>query len=186
MVIKAGKKKKKVWYSIIASKEFNNAIIGEIPSFDSKNLIGKCVSVNLMTLMRDIKRQNVNIKFRINNITEKKAFTEMIGYGFSSSYIKRMVRKTRSKLDDSFVLESKDKVRFRAKPFVVTRNKVQKGVLNALRKELRVLLEKNIKEKNFGNFFSEVLVGRVQKEIRQKLNKIYPVAVFELRMIRIL
>jgi small subunit ribosomal protein S3Ae len=184
MAVKTGKKKKKLWYSVIASKEFNNVFIGEIPSFDPKSLIGRCVNVNLMTLIGNPKKQNVNIKFRINNVTEKNASTEMISYELSNSYVKRMVRKSRSKLDNSFVLESKDKVRFRVKPFVITKNKVQKSVLSAIRKELMVLLEKNVKENNFGSFINGVLLGKFQNDIKKNLNKIYPIVVFELRAIK--
>jgi len=184
MVVKTKKKKKKIWYTVVASKEFNNAVIGEIPGYDPNSVVGKFVSINLMTLVGDPKKQSVNVKFEINNVSEKKAFTEMVSYGLSTSYVKRMVRKAKSKLDDSFILESKDKVKFVVKPFIVTRNKVQKGVLTAIRKEVRSLLEKDVKEKNFSVFINEVFIGKLRREVKKRLNKIYPISVFELRMIK--
>ena len=184
MVVKIKKKKKKIWYTVVASKEFNNAVIGEIPGYDPNSVVGKFVSINLMTLVGDPKKQSVNVKFEISNVSEKKAFTEMVSYGLSTSYVKRMVRKAKSKLDDSFILESKDKVKFVVKPFIVTRNKVQKGVLTAIRKEVRSLLEKDVKEKSFSVFINEVFTGKLRKEVKKKLNKIYPISVFELRMIK--
>jgi len=184
MVIKTGKKKKKIWYEVIASREFNNSLIGEIPSFEPKNLVGKCIKVSLMSLTGNPKKQNANIKFKISNVTERKASTEVVSYELSSSYIKRMVRKGKSKLDDSFILESKDKIKFRVKPVVVTRKKVQKSVLTALRKDLKEFLGQKAKEKDFSNFLNEILFGRFQMETKKKLSKVYPVALFDLRVVK--
>lgn len=184
MAVKTGKKKKKIWYSVVASKEFNNIFIGEIPSFDSKNLVGKCINVNLFSLIREPKKQNVNIRFKISNVTDKNASCDMVGYELSSSFIKRMMRRTKSKVDDSFAVETKDKVKLRIKPFIVTKNKVQRSVLSAIKKESRDLLGKAIKERVFSSVIGDILGGRLQKEVRIKMNKIYPIAVFELRAVK--
>ena len=125
----AEKKGKKKWYEILASKHFHNFAIGECVAYEDKNLFGKVVNVNLGNLTRDAKLQNVRIKFKINEIKDGKAYTEVKGYELATSYIKRIVRVGRSRIDDSFLVSTKDNVKLRLKPLVLTKYKTQKNIL---------------------------------------------------------
>jgi len=147
-------------------------------------LVGKNININLMTLMRHPRRQNINVKLKVKSVSEKNALTELFSYELSSSYVKRMARKGKSKIDDSFVVESKDKVRMRVKPLVIARNKVQRSVSSAVKRELREILKKEIEEKTFTEFILAVIDSRLQKEIKKKLSKVYPIGMLELRTIK--
>ena len=57
--------KKKIWVQLVAPQSFNSQLIGEIPTTETKKLIGRVVTVNLMSLTGDMKKQNTNIKFLI-------------------------------------------------------------------------------------------------------------------------
>ena len=62
---KLTKAKKKTWVKIHAPKIFNEQIIGETLVADSSLTIGKPITVNLMNLTGDIKKQQININDRI-------------------------------------------------------------------------------------------------------------------------
>ena len=84
--------KKKRWIQILSPELLRNELIGEIPVHESKSLIDRLITVNLMSLTRDIKKQNTSIKFIISNIKGDKAITEFYGYYLNPTSIKRFSR----------------------------------------------------------------------------------------------
>jgi len=74
------KGKKKHWYSILPTSNFRIQEIGETLTADPSRLIGKTVAVNGMDLMRDPKKQNIKVTFRITEIKDNKALTEIKSY----------------------------------------------------------------------------------------------------------
>jgi len=180
----ASRKRKKTWYKILAPKEFNTAVIGETLADDSNALVGKTVSANLMSIFNDPRKQNVKAKFKVVSVSEGKALTEFFSYELLGSYLKRMIRKKRSRVDDSFVCETKEGVKLRIKPIALTRNKVQKSVLFGIRKLMKEEVVKECNSKTLGSFILEVVSIRLQKSLKGKLSKIHPIAFFDLRVIK--
>src|SRR3989344_3915207 len=91
-MVKQLKKKKKIWYTILASKEFNNFIIGETTSSSPNSLIGRKIRVPLSELIKNPKKQNLNITFSITQLKEnfeKQTFSAII-----SSLISYKLQKT--------------------------------------------------------------------------------------------
>ena len=62
------KVKKKRWCQIIGPKIFRDTILGETAVIDPNMLINRALTVNLMTLTNDIKKQNINVSFLINKV----------------------------------------------------------------------------------------------------------------------
>ena len=89
------KGRKKKWVEILAPKLFNNAVIGEVPVYETETVMGKKAKVNLMSLTRDMKKQNYNITFEVIEIVGEKAHTRVIGYNMLSSLLKRLARRDR-------------------------------------------------------------------------------------------
>ena len=173
---------KKKWYNIIASKDFNNMIIGETTCNNKDQLIGRIVNSNLGLLTRDIKLQNIKVGFKINKVEDNNAYTEIVKYELISSYIKRVVRVGRSKLDDSFVAQSKDNVKVRIKILLLTRNIVQNSVLTKMRKRIIEYFTKILARDDYDVFVNNLMFYRLQGDLRRDLGKLYPVAVCEVRM----
>lgn len=178
------KKKEKKWYEILASKHFNNLSIGESVGYEDKDIIGRVISVQLGSLTRDMKLQNIRVKFRVNEVKENKAYTEVKGYGLATSYIKRVVRVGRSRVDDSFLVTTKDDIKLRLKPLVLTKHKAQRKVLTALRALVKKDFTEYIKKETYDKFISDLISKKLQKDLRTKLNKIYPVSIVEVRMMQ--
>jgi len=178
------KKKEKKWYEILSSKHFNNIIIGETVAYEDKNLLGRIIHSNLGNLTRDMKLQNVRLNFRISEVKEGKAYTEIKGYELATSYVKRIVRVGRSRIDDSFLVITKDDIKLRLKPLILTKYKTQKSIL----KELRSLVKKDfmeyIKKESYDKFVTELISKKLQRDLRNKLSKIYPVSLVEIRVMK--
>lgn len=180
VVQKELKKKKKRWVSITAPKEFNNVIVGESLCTDPKLLIGRRINTSLMDLGGHVRRQNVAITLKATGVEGEQVVTEFEGYRVSPAHVKRIVRKSKDKLDDSFVYNTKDGIKVKIKLLILTRNKVQNSVLSALRKKAREDLTDNIVKQNFSELVFSVISIKLQQDLRSNLNKVYPLVVCEI------
>lgn len=175
--------KKKKWISIVSPKEFNNQQIGETAVLEPKTLLNKKISVNLMSLSGDVKRQSVNVVFRIQDVKDSEALAEVVSYGLMQSYVRRVVRKGSSKLDDSFVCESKDNIKLRFKPLLQTRFKACNKTLKDIRKKTRALLTDGVKKQDYTEVMSKVISNELQKSIMDGIKKIYPISFCGFRVV---
>lgn len=98
------------------------------------------------------------------------------------SYIVKMIRKGISYIEDSFVCKLKEG-KLRVKPFLITRVKVHRRVRTVLRNKCKEIIEYFAKDKTQDEFFSEVIYGRLQKNLSIQLKKIYPLSLCEIRAV---
>ena len=108
---------KKYWTSVLATPEFNNAEIGEVTYSDIKTLQGRVLKTNLYLLINDSRKQNSEISFKITSSDGKISKTEIYGYKILNAYIKKVMRNGRDKVDDSFICETKDKIKIKKEYF---------------------------------------------------------------------
>lgn len=177
------KKKKKIWFSIMSPKELGNYNMGETLADSGNALIGRNVKVSVGSLLNDPKKYYVQLGFKINSAKEKHATTEIISYELIPSYVKRLLRKGRDRVADSFLCETKDKLKVRVKPLVITRTKTQRSVRGDLRKAMREFLAEKFKTQNFIDILSDMITTKLQREMKDKLKKIYPIIVSEFRLV---
>ena len=187
----ASKKKQKVkvvkkeWYEVHAPKQFGKVLIGEVTSSDPKKLIGRTIKIPLSELTRNIRLQGIHIKLRIHDVSTKNAITIVEGYEILPAMLKRYVRRRRTRVDDSFVVETKDNVRVRVKPIIITAFKTKGEVVKNLRATMRKLLSDIIKNSSYDDFVSGVVNHKLQGELMAKLNKLYPIKYCEIRKFEI-
>ena len=177
------KKSKKVWISIHAPEVFNKAFLGESYVYLKEDLIGKPLNLNLSTFVNDMKKQNINILFKVASIQEGKGVAEIMGLILNQSYIKRLVRRGKNKVEDSFLAKTSDNKTIRVKPIIITNSKTHQSVVSKLRLDARVHLKRIIKTMTPDSFVKELTDLRLQKEIKEKLQKIYPLRYFDVRYV---
>lgn len=175
--------KKKSWIKIFSPKNLGSNEIGETYVEDLNTCIGRCVKVNLMQITGDIKSQTFDVKFEIIKANENKLETRIIGYYFSSSAVKRLIRRNISRIDDSIVVRTKDNYLVRVKPLMITKKKIPKSLQYSLRMNLRKELINFINNSDYENLFSNIIKYQLQKELREKLNKLYPLKNLEIRIL---
>ena len=179
------KLKKKQWYPIIAPKQFNEAVIGETLVYEPQAMIGKTLSHSLMNLANDPKRQNISIHFKIVAVDGEQARTSIIGYQISTYSIKRFVRRSSEKIDLSFTCETADNVFLRVKPLVVAKSEVKGTVAAKLRHNVISYLVKTIKKLSYDEVLNDLISHKLQTNVKETLNKIYPLKVCEIRYLGI-
>lgn len=175
-------KRKKKWLTLVAPPEFNNVPLGDTPSYEPENVLGRSIVVNLMTLARDPKKQSYNITFKVKEIRDHNAITESIRYELPSMHVKRLVKKGKEKVDYAFEILTKDNVKAMVKPMLVTKTMTQHSRLTFLRKKSEEVIKAIAKEKTFAELMSMLVTTELQKTLRGELKKVYPLSICEIRM----
>jgi len=178
--------KKKRWIPIQAPKLFNEQPIGESYVGEPQELVGRNVSVSLMVLTGDPQKQSVNVSFKITGVKENAVTTELIGYQVLPSAAKKLMRRARSKIDDSFIVETSDKQYIRVKPLIITRGRTSNSVLASMMKLERAFIAKTISTMDFENFVKEVVQKKLQHGLGQLLRRLYPVGACEIRQLELI
>ena len=185
MVEDKSKIRKKKWFSIISPSYLGNFELGETPLFDIKSAIGRTLSVNLMNITNDQKKQNTNIYLKITGINGDKVTTEVIGYRLVEATIRRLVGRAKEKVDDSYAYKTADGITLRISPLIVTRAKTSFSVENALRLGSRVSIARIVSKTKYTDFITDLISGRMQSIIKEELSKIYPLRVFVIRSVKL-
>jgi len=175
------KLKKKQWYQITAPKQFDNIVIGETLVSDPKLMLGKTLSHSLMNLTNDVKRQNVSIHFKVVEIEGDRGKTSIIGYQITPSSVKRFVRRNSEKMDLSFSCDTADNVFLRVKPLIITKADVKGSIAAKMRNSIVQFLIKAIKKMTYDEFLNELISHKLQSQIRENFNRVYPLKVCEIR-----
>jgi len=173
--------KRKIWFTIVAPKEFNEVELGETPAYDANYLPGRRVELNLALILGDFKKQNYKAKFRITRVEGTKAKTELESIEFYDAIIQRWVEPGRDKIFDSFVVKTKDGKLMRVKLVLITRKKLHRSQATAIRKIWREFIANYAKDLNFTDFVMKVLNEELQEKLKAQIKKIYPPLFFAIK-----
>jgi len=162
----------------------------EVPIIRSKiELIGESASelknrtINL-DMTRQLKGKSVELVLRINLVNDKPVASpykiKLMAY-----FIRRMIRKRISYVEDSFQTPSQDSMLI-IKPFLITKRRVSRRVRKTLRNKTKNYIEDYIAERKDEEIFSEILSNRMQKSLSLYLKKTYPLSLCEIRVLEII
>ncbi len=169
------KKKKKRWLTVLASRDFNNQYLAEVYVNEPEEALGRRLSINLMALTKDPKKQLFNVEFKINEIKDNNAITELMNYRIQAAQLKRVLKKGRNKMEDSFVYPIKENQKIVIKPILLTKSLVYKTILQEIRRATRKFLLEYANKNTFPQIMRDIISGKLQKDLRENAKKIYPV-----------
>ena len=151
-------------------------VIGESPN-ELKNR-----TINL-DMTRQLKGKSVELVLKINLEKEKPvAFPFKIK--LMPYFIRRMIRKRLSYVEDSFQTTSQESMLI-IKPFLITKRRVSRAIRKTLRNKAKNYIEDYIAERKDDKIFSEILSNRMQKSLSLILKKTYPLSLCEIRVLEI-
>lgn len=152
----------------------------EVSAYALEDLDGKSIK---MDLTRRLRGKGTDVMFKIK-VSNDKAVAEPKKLVLQSFFIRHMLRKSISYVEDSFSAESQNS-KIIIKPFLITRKKVSRAVRKTLRNSAKNWLVDYAKEKSDSQLFEEIMRGELQKPLSLKLKKIYPLALCEIRILEI-
>ncbi len=172
--------KKAKWVDIMAPKQFNEKKVGETFAKDVDKMLGTTVVVSVGNLTSNIKKQNLLVTLRLTKFEGEKAKTEIEALSLEKSYVSKLVRKGISKIQDSFLVHTKDGKKARVKPLIITLNQVSGSVAAALHHKQREAIKAYAAQHNFVDLLSEVFNFRIQNALKSEFDKIHPVRQFQI------
>jgi len=171
---------KKQWYEIVATKLFDEKMIGETLSADPKRLIGRTVSVSLADLTGDYSKFYIKLLFQIEKIDDK-ARAKFIGHECMHERVYRMVHRYMRRVDCVHDIVTMDKKKVRIKIVFILLKRVNTSIKDSARNATKKILEKIAKEKTFEEFVKMIITEELQNTIKKEISKIYPVGNLEIR-----
>lgn len=184
MAEQISKTKKKRWFTIVSPKLLGERPVGESYIAEPNALIGRVIPCNLMVITGDIKHQSITIKLEIKSIKDNKAFTDQISYELSPTQIKRLMRRRKNRIDDSFSAKTKDSQIVRLKLFAVTNSRTKSSVLIALRKKLNEVIKDIVSKNSYDDIYDGVIRKGLQRDIAKSVSKIYPIKILEIKALK--
>ena len=152
----------------------------ELLAYAQEDLNNKTIKLDLT---RQLRGKSIEVVFQVK-ADEEKITAEPKKLTLLPFFIRRMMRKNISYVEDSFSADCED-AQVRIKPFLITRKRVSRAVRKALRNQAREWLEDYVKNKTCKNIFEDIIGNRIQKPLSLKLKKIYPLALCEIRVFKI-
>lgn len=173
--------KKKHWVPIYAPKSFSEVFLGETSVMENERVPGKSITANLMVLTDDPRKQSYNVRFDIVGVKEGKAQTQVIGIEMMPSAVKRLIRRNRDKIDDSFIVRIAGGRKIRIKPVLVTKTKASNSAQTRIRLLVREKLTELYRKMRFDDIVLDIIDMKTQRLLRDMCSKIHPVRSADIR-----
>src|SRR3989344_1991933 len=84
---------KKRWYAVQAPKVFNNVVFGETLAAEPESLKGRGIKTNLGTVIRSVKKQSMEVRFKITEVQGNTCSTELVSMEILPPHVKRIVKR---------------------------------------------------------------------------------------------
>ncbi|MFW6120376.1 MAG: 30S ribosomal protein S3ae [Petrotogales bacterium] len=165
----------KNWYQILAPTLFDDVPISETLSENPENLIGRVTNVSLQDITNDFRKSHIKLLFKINKVEEGNAHTQFKGHTLTSDYLRKMIRRKKSRVDGIYDVETKDGARLRVKPFAIADKRVQNSQKKLIRNTMKETITKEGKTKTLNEFLRDIFDGKIGSEIYRDCKKFYPV-----------
>jgi len=176
----------KNWYNLIAPPAFDSVTIADTMTDDPNNLMDRVTGVSLQDLTNDFRKSHITLFFKINKVEEDKAYTQFTGHTLTSDYLRRMIRRRRSKIEGVYDVNTRDGAVVRVKPFATTDKRIQNSQRKVVREAMKKTISDQAKEGTLSEFMKNILDGRMGSEIYKNCKKLYPVKRIEIHKTQVI
>lgn len=173
--------KMKNWYTVNAPEMFDGIEIAQVLAGEEKSLANRIVKVGLDELTGDLSHAYTQLVFRIVRVEGKSAKTKLVGHELAKGYLKTLVRRRRSAIDEIIDVNTRDGVGVRMKLSVYTARKVSEEVRRVIRNEVEAEVKEKASGMDFATLEQEVVFKKFAARVYNKIKKITPVKRVEVR-----
>jgi len=178
--------KAKAWYKIHAPGMLNFAPVSETMSSDPETVMGRITKVSLQGITQDMRHKNILIRLQVNQARGYNLYTKYLGHQLTNDYIRLLTRRRHSKVDGIFELTTKDEVRVRIKPMVITDKRIQTSQQRAIRSLMLKALDEFIPTHSIGELFHEINTGDLNRNLAKDIRVLYPTKRVEIRKLDVI
>ena len=172
--------KAKNWYNVLAPPAFDNVTIADTLADSPDSLINRVTGVSLQDLTNDFRKSHITLFFKIFKVEETNAYTQFAGHTLTSDYLRRMIRRRRSKIEGVYDVTTRDGAVLRVKPFATTDKRIQNSQRKVVREAMKKTIDDQAKTSTLSEFVNSILDGKIGSDIYKNCKKLYPVKRIEL------
>jgi len=183
---KAKKWKGKDWFAVLSPKFFGETYLADTPAMDPKSVVGRSIEVSVPEVTGNESKYYMKLRFKIDNVSDKKAFTRFDGLFSTRDFISRMVRKRSSKIRIINNIETKDNWSLRMSMVAVLLKNTDATTQKRVRENITQYLDSNAKKSTTDDLIKAAVNGFIQKNLKKSSSKIYPVRFMEIEKIEVL
>ena len=165
----------KNWYNIVTPPSFDSITIADTLTDNPENLINRVTEVSLQELTNDFRKSHITLHFKINKITDSNANTQFVGHSLTSDYLRRMIRRRRSKIEGVYDVSTRDGAVVRIKPFATTDKRIQNSQRRVVRDAMKNTIFGIANKSTLSEFVKYILDGKIGSDIYKNCRKLYPV-----------
>jgi len=167
--------KAKNWYNILAPPAFDSVTVADTLTDSPENLINRVTGVSLQDITSDFRKSHITLYFKVNNVQDNNAHTQFEGHTLTSDYLRRMIRRRRSKVDGVYDATTKDGGVIRVKPFATTDKRIQNSQKKVIRESMKKTIQDEASKTTMSEFVKNILDGKTGSDIYKHVKKLYPV-----------
>ncbi len=167
--------KAKKWYNILAPPAFDSVTVADTLTDNPEKLIDRVTGVSLQDLTNDFRKSHIVLYFKVYNVEENNAHTHFDGHTLTSDYLRRMIRRRRSKIEGVYDVSTRDGATIRVKPFATTDKRIQNSQKRVVRESMKKTLENEAKKSTLSEFVKNIIDGKMGSDIYKNCKKLYPV-----------
>ncbi len=167
--------KAKKWFNILAPASFDNATIAETLTSNPDLLIDRVTEITMQDLTNDFRKSHILLYFKIHELKDDNAHTQFVGHSLTSDYLRRMIRRRRSKIEGVYDVQTRDGAKIRVKPFATTDKRIQNSQKRVVRESMKKTIQKRAKTSTLSEFIKIIIEGKLGSEIYKNCKKLYPV-----------
>jgi len=172
--------KSKGWYAVLAPPTFDNVQIADTLADGPSSMMGRIAEISLQDLTNDFRKSHIKLFFRINKVEETNAYTQFVGHTLTSDYLRRMIRRRKSKVDGVYDITTRDGAVLRVKPFATTDKRIQNSQKKVVREAMKKTLFDQGTTSTLSEFVKAILDGRTGSDIYKNCKGFYPVKRIEI------
>lgn len=172
--------KSKGWYAVLAPPTFDNVQIADTLADGPSSMMGRIAEISLQDLTNDFRKSHIKLFFRINKVEETNAYTQFVGHTLTSDYLRRMIRRRKSKVDGVYDITTRDGAVLRVKPFATTDKRIQNSQKKVVREAMKKTLFDQGTTSTLSEFVKAILDGKTGSDIYKNCKGFYPVKRIEI------
>ncbi len=173
--------KAKEWYKVRAPRMFNEIEIGETPSANPENLIGRTSEVTVQDLTGDFSKMHIKLNFQVNEVDGHDAKTIFTGHDLTVDYVRRLTRRKKTKTDHVVDIITKDGFGMRIKTMNIAENRIQASQEEAMRRAIGESIVQMGKEMTMADIVKSIISGDMGRNVARACRTIIPIKRVEIR-----
>jgi len=172
--------KAKNWYNILAPPSFDNATVADTLADSPDSLINRVTGVSLQDLTNDFRKSHIVLYFQVKNVEENNAHTQFIGHTLTSDYLRRLIRRRRSKIEGVYDVTTRDGALIRVKPFAATDRRIQNSQKKVVRESMKKTITEQASKSTLSELVNIIIDGKLGSELFKNCKNLYPIKRIEI------